>query len=95
MDNIFISQTSPDLKNINQASQGLIQDLNLGAHMNISSWTVKKRQKILQADRSFVFCFMFSLGKYAFFKELFLGTTFIEYRLYNKNYANFNWNLHF
>ena len=37
--------------------QGLIQDLNLGGNMNV--------KKILQIERFFVFCFMFSLDKFA------------------------------
>ena len=40
--------------------QGLIQNLNLGDDTNVSNrWSIMhKRQKKLQTDRSFVFCFM-------------------------------------
>ena len=48
---------------------GLIQDLNLGSKMNVLMKVVRASQnvkKILQKARSFEFCFMFSLDKYAF-----------------------------
>ena len=31
----------------------------------VRSWEHHKPQKVLQTDRSFVFCFMFNLDKYA------------------------------
>ena len=49
-----------------QDLQSLIKDFNLGGDMNVlSPFDHYKRQKILQANWSFVFHFMFTLDKYA------------------------------
>ena len=45
-----------------------MQDLNLGGNMNVSKKLEHdKCQEILKTDRSFMFCSMFSLDKYALF----------------------------
>ena len=54
------------------AIQGLIQNLNFGDNMNVSiRWSIKKKTKRYRQRQIglFVFCFMFSLKKYPFFKH--------------------------
>ena len=56
-----------------------------------------KRQKILQTDRYFAFCFILSLDKYALLQKtsFFIGTTFFKYGLYNKKHGIFIYNFCF
>ena len=56
-----------------------------------------KRQKILQTDRSFAFCFILSLDKYALLQKtsFFIGRTFFKYGTYNKKHGIFIYNFCF
>ena len=49
----------------------LIQDLNLGDNMNVSSrWSITNAKKHCRQIDLSVFCFMFSVGKYVFFSKM-------------------------
>ena len=63
----------------------------------IKSLEHHKRQKILQTDRSFAFCFILSLDKYALLQKtsFFIGTTFFKYGPYNKKHGIFIYNFCF